>query len=145
MDSSTVSRNPRKNVLRKKPRPRLSLNHPLQLLRVTFPAVGPCLARKLAAKNYSAYDVKCPLCFAPIGRKCVGARGKLRPIPHVPRQLRAAEAYRERVKNGRLGFGEGRGADRVGGADRLPLHGSNPSLLAHRTTQHVETQVGGAR
>jgi hypothetical protein len=100
MDCTTVGRDAAiaapENVLRTK-RLRLSLNHPSKLRNVSFPIVGPCLARKLAKKNYSAYDVKCPLCFAPIGRKCVGARGALRPIPHIPRELRAAETYRLRV------------------------------------------------
>ncbi len=100
MDGSTVSKGiaiaTSSNVLK---RPRLSLNHPSKLLNADFPIVGACLSRKLAARPFSAYQACCPMCFAPIGRKCVGARGKLRSIPHIPREMRAAEAYRQRIRS----------------------------------------------
>lgn len=58
-----------------------------------FP-IGKCLRRKVTQRPYSAYSVKCPRCGAEDGYKCVGIRGVLSPIPHVTRELQAAEAYR---------------------------------------------------
>jgi hypothetical protein len=128
LDSNLASARP-KNVLRIK-RPRLSLNHPSKLKNVRFPLVGSCLARKLAAKDYSPYDVQCPLCSSPPRHKCVGARGTIRPIPHIPRELRAAESYRQRILS--LG-GEGQGG-KAGTGDPLLLHRFPPQSSFHLRT-----------
>src|SRR5262245_47673682 len=79
-------------------RTRLSRSYRLQLQNAEYRPVGSCLLRKLEARPYSAYGEECPICRAPIGKKCVGIHGKHRSIPHVPRTTQAAEVYRRKIR-----------------------------------------------
>jgi hypothetical protein len=108
-------------------------------VRNLFP-IGKCLCRKISERPYSAYSVACPRCAAGPGYKCVGVRGVLSPIPHFPRERKAAESYRERVRRATDSKNSVKGEGVARGGVRHPLFSFSARDLERDTTPRSNQQ-----